>query len=189
MPSIPPRLRRLLSPWNILTLVLAIWALPRLLPHVGAVVGVGARNPVAPEWSARTLDGTVLSSDSLRGRVVLVNVWATWCLPCRAEMPLLEAMARRHGSAGFTLVGLSVDRGPESAVREFLSERGIHYPVAIVRDDVVAAFGGVQGYPTSFLIDRAGLVRHTVIGPLAPASLELAVRRLLNAPSPGPSAP
>ena len=128
------------------------------------------------------LDGRVISNDSLRGRVVLVNVWATWCLPCRAEMPLLEAMHQRHRDKGFTMVGLSVDRGPESGVRAFLTERGISYPVGIVSDDVLNAFGGVRGYPTSFLIDRAGVIRHAVIGPLAPASLELAVRRLVDAP-------
>jgi cytochrome c biogenesis protein CcmG/thiol:disulfide interchange protein DsbE len=128
------------------------------------------------------LDGSVIGSDSLRGRVVLVNVWATWCLPCRAEMPLLEAMHRRHRDKGFAMIGLSVDRGPESEVRTFLTERGISYPVGIVPDDFLNVFGGVRGYPTSFLIDRAGVVRHAVIGPLAPASLELAVRRLLDVP-------
>jgi thiol-disulfide isomerase/thioredoxin len=157
-----------------------IWAAPRLLPHIGALVGVGSGSGARPTWHANTLDGAPIGSDSLHGRVVLVNVWATWCLPCRAEMPLLEAMHQRHRAAGFTLVGLSVDRGPESEVRTFLRERNITYPVAIVDSDVINAFGGVRGYPTSFLVDRSGVVRHAVIGPLAPASLEPAVRRLLD---------
>lgn len=79
------------------------------------------------------------------------------------------------------MVGLSVDRGPETEVRAFLAEREITYPVAIVPDAFLNVFGGVRGYPTSFLIDRAGVIRHAVIGPLAPATLELAVRRLLDA--------
>jgi cytochrome c biogenesis protein CcmG, thiol:disulfide interchange protein DsbE len=175
------RWRRWLAPWNIMTYLLVLWAAPRLLPHLGALVGATSGDGRMPTWSTETLDGGTIGSDALRGRVVLVNVWATWCLPCRAEMPLLEAMYQRHRNAGFTLVGLSVDRGPESDVRAFLAERGITYPVAIVPDEFVRVFGEVRGYPTSFLIDRAGVVRHAVIGPLAPATLELAVRRLLDA--------
>jgi hypothetical protein len=79
------------------------------------------------------------------------------------------------------IVGLSVDRGSAESVRAFLRDRGVTYPVAVVGPDADRAFGGVRGYPTSFLIDRAGVVRHQVLGPLAPASLELAVRRLLAA--------
>ncbi len=189
MASPPAAWRRWLTPLNILTWLLVLWAAPRLLPHLAAVAGVDSARRIVPTWSARTLGGTTIGSDSLHGRVVLVNVWATWCLPCRAEMPLLEAMHQRHRDAGFTLVGLSVDRGPASEVRAFLAERKITYPVAIVTDDFLRVFGGVRGYPTSFLVDRAGVVRHAVIGPLAPASLELAVRRLLETPAPAGAAP
>lgn len=174
---------------NVITVLLIVLAGPRALPHIGALVGWDSGTNLIPTWSARTLEGHEIGSDSLRGQVILVNVWATWCLPCRAEMPLLEAMYQRHRAAGFTMVGLSVDRGPEADVRTFLSERSITYPVAIVPSPFANAFGGVRGYPTSFLIDRAGVVRHAVIGPLAPASLELAVRRLLDAPRPSITAP
>ena len=77
------------------------------------------------------------------------------------------------------VVGLSVDRGSDESVRDFLRERSVTYPVAMVGTDVERAFGGVRGYPTSILLDRSGVVRHVVIGPLAAASLEPAVRRLL----------
>lgn len=187
--SRPLRSRWLRLGWNLITVLLLLWAAPRLLPHVGALVGWDSGTSIIPTWSARTLDGNTIGNDSLHGQVILVNVWATWCLPCRAEMPLLEAMYQRHRAAGFTLVGLSVDQGPASDVRTFLSDRSITYPVAIVPSTFADAFGGVRGYPTSFLIDRAGVVRHAVIGPLAPASLELAVRRLLDAPRPADTAP
>ncbi|MBK8250240.1 MAG: TlpA family protein disulfide reductase [Gemmatimonadetes bacterium] len=181
MTTHPPLWRRFLSIGNLVTLLLVAWAAPRLLPHLGALVGAESGGRRLPTWSAQTLAGTMIGSDSLRGQVVLVNVWATWCLPCRAEMPLLEAMHQRHRARGFAMVGLSVDRGPETEVRAFLAEREITYPVAIVPDAFLNVFGGVRGYPTSFLIDRAGVIRHAVIGPLAPATLELAVRRLLDA--------
>ena len=170
--------RRFITPWNLAGLALLLWASPRLLPHLGAVVGVETQAST-PRYAVTALDGTQLSSDALRGKVVLVNFWATWCLPCRVEMPLLQRMAERHRAAGLVVAGLSVDRGSELSVREFLRDRGVTYPVAMVGRDVERAFGGVRGYPTSILIDRDGIVRHVVIGPLAPASLELAVRRLL----------
>lgn len=179
-PPVAKRRRSLFSPWNLVTVAILIWAAPRLLPHLGALVGIRSGGAITPSWSAVTLDGRPIGSDSLRGRVVLVNVWATWCLPCRAEMPLLQQMHERHRDAGFTLVGLSVDRGPVADVEEFVRTRGITYPVAIIGSDIEQALGGVRGYPTSFLIDRRGVVRHAVIGPLAPASLEPAVRRLLK---------
>ena len=173
------RWRRLLHPWNLLTIAVAIWAAPRLLPHLGAVAGVETGERRAPRYDVTTLDGARLTADALRGRVVLVNVWATWCGPCRAEMPLLQRMYERHRDRGLVILGLSVDVG-DAPVREFLRERGVTYPVAVVGPNGLGAFGGVRGYPTSFLLDRDGVVRHEVIGPLAPASLEPAVRRLLH---------
>ena len=177
--SVPAGLRKRISIWNALFAALGIFVLVRLGPHLGAILGVRSGQDIVPDFSVTTLDGEVLSSSALRGKVVLVNFWATWCLPCRAEMPLLEGMWKRHAIEEFVLVGFSTDRTGESAVRQFLEERAITYPVAIVGQDVVEAFGGVRGIPTSFLLDQTGRTRHRVVGPLAPASLELAVRRLL----------
>ncbi|MHB1310944.1 MAG: TlpA family protein disulfide reductase [Gemmatimonadaceae bacterium] len=180
--SPPPlrRWRRWLTPWNVFTLIVVLGVGPQLLPHLGALVGIESGDHDRPAFSATTLEGVPVSDSTLRGRVVLVNFWATWCLPCRAEMPMLEAMAQRHAPAGLVVLGLSVDRSGPEAVTNFLRERGITYPVAIVGRDVETAFGGVQGYPTSVLLDRTGRVRYKVVGPLAMASLEPAVRRLLR---------
>jgi cytochrome c biogenesis protein CcmG/thiol:disulfide interchange protein DsbE len=160
-------------------LALGIWALPRLLPHVGALVNVTERDRSAPTFAVRTLADSTITSQSLRGRVVLVNVWATWCLPCRAEMPLLEATWNRHKAAGLVILGASVDKGDPQTVRDFITERGISYPIAIVGPDVIGELGGVRGYPTSILIGRDGRVRHRVMGPIGPLSLEPAIRRAL----------
>jgi thiol-disulfide isomerase/thioredoxin len=178
---------RWLSPSNILLSVVLVWAAPRCWPHVEALVGVRHRDRERrPAFTVTTRDGRVLTADSLRGHVVLVNVWATWCPPCRAEMPALQQLAGRYAGAGVVVLGLSVDRGPTSAVDAFLAQRGVTYPVAIVRDDVMAAFGGVQGYPTSFLLDRSGVVRHTVIGPVGPLTLRPAIARLVAESAPPP---
>jgi cytochrome c biogenesis protein CcmG, thiol:disulfide interchange protein DsbE len=180
-----PRWRRLLTPWNVLTVAVAVWAAPRLLPHLAAVAGVETAGRRALPYDVVTLDGARLTPETLRGRVVLVNVWATWCGPCRAEMPLLERMYARHRGAGFVLLGLSVDAGGAEAVRAYAGRRGVTYPIAVVGPGGGRALG-VRGYPTSFLVGRDGVVRHEVLGPLAPASLEPAVRRLLAEPAPAP---
>lgn len=179
-PSGWARLRRYLTPWNVITLVILVWAAPRLLPHVGALVGLESGPGTTPQYAYVGLDGRTLSADSLRGKVVLVNFWATWCTPCRVEMPLLDAMHRRHEADGFVVLGLAVDRASTEAVARYVRERGVTYPVAHVDAAAERVFGGVRGYPTSFLIDRSGRIRHTVLGPVAPLSLEPAVRRLLD---------
>jgi thiol-disulfide isomerase/thioredoxin len=172
----------------LLGLVLA-WAAPRLWPHVGALLGVRAGDRARPEATVTLLDGRSLSLVDLRGQVVLVNVWATWCAPCRVEMPLLEQTWQRHRAAGFLLLGASVDRGDPADVRAFLAERGISYPVAIVGADVIQALGGVMGYPTSILIGRDGRVQHRVMGPIGPVTLEPAIRRALAEAPPAEAPP
>lgn len=169
-------------------MLLLIWGylLVKLAPHLAAVVGIDTGDRSHPAFAVHTLTDEMVSSDSLRGRVVLVNFWATWCLPCRVEMPLLDAMARRHRDRGLVVLGFSVDRGPAADVAAFLADRGISYPVAIVGSREAQAFGGVAGYPTSFLVDRSGRLRQRALGPLAMASFEPAVRRLLDEPPPPP---
>jgi len=174
------RLRRWLHPWNLVFLAVLAFVLVRLGPHLGAVVGLRSGEDIAPDFAYETLAGDTVTSSGLRGKVVLVNFWATWCPPCKVEMPLLQSMAERHAAAGLVVLGLSRDQGPASGVRAFLAERGITYPVAIVGRDAETAFGGVRGYPTSFLLDRTGRIRHAALGPLAMLSFEPAVRRLLE---------
>jgi cytochrome c biogenesis protein CcmG, thiol:disulfide interchange protein DsbE len=156
-----------------------IYLLVKLAPHLAAVVGVETGDGQVPEYTVTTLDGRILTADSLRGKVVLVNFWATWCPPCRIEMPALQSMAERHRDAGLVVLGLSRDVGSPDGVRKFLDERNITYPVAIVGRDLEQRFGGLVGYPTSLLVDRTGRVRHKALGPLAMVSFEPAVRRLL----------
>ena len=184
-PGSPASRRRRLTWWNLLLVLVWGYLLVRLAPHLGAVVGVESGRRSSPVFSVTGLDGAVLTSEGLRGRVVLVNFWATWCLPCRVEMPALQRMAERHRDAGLVVLGFSRDQAGPETVRRFLRERGITYPVAIVGAELEQAFGGVFGFPTSFLVDRSGRIRHQAQGPLAMVSFEPAVRRLLAEPVPG----
>ncbi len=176
----PAGWRRWLTWSNVLFVVVLVWAAPRLLPHVGALLGVSSGEARQPEFSVVTREGRLLTQDSLRGRVVLVNVWATWCAPCRVEMPALQQLADAYAADSVVVLGLSVDDGPPAEVDAFLAERNITYPVAIVDRRTLDAFGGVRGYPTSMLLDRDGVLRHSVVGPIGPVTLRPALRRLLG---------
>ncbi len=111
-------------------------------------------------------DGRVLSLDAFRGKIVLLNVWATWCLPCRKEMPTLDRLQRELGGAGFQVVPLSIDRIGVEAVRRFYAEIGITN-LGLYVDSLAGATRAldVSGLPTTLLIDRSGQELGRLVGP------------------------
>ena len=151
----------------------------RVTPQLQAAVGWHSGGTAAPPVTLDMLDGKALPLHQLTGQVVLVNFWATWCPPCRAELPGLESVYESKHADGFTIVGVSMDQISRAQVASFLQEHGIQYPIAMATPDVVAAFGGVNSFPTSFLLDRQGRVRYTVHGMFATPTLRAAVNRLL----------
>ncbi len=155
----------------------------RAWPQVAAALGTGKAGAPAPALHVRTLRGDTLSLAGLRGKVVLVNFWATWCPPCRAEMPGFEKVWEQKKDRGLVVLGLATDDGSQVPVSVFLVERGITYPVAMSTIDTENLFGGINAIPTSFLIDRAGRIRYQVRGMFAPPTLERAVDRLLDEPA------
>jgi len=151
----------------------------RVWPQLSAAIGIGGSGIEAPDFELQTLDGEPISLSGLEGQVVLVNFWATWCPPCRAEMPGFQRVYEANRERGFTIVGLSTDVGGTGPVRDFLVEYGITYPVAMANASVVRDFGGSNMLPTSYLIDREGRIRHTVKGYFAEAALSRAVANLI----------
>ena len=166
--------------WETLAwIALAAFVGSRLWPQVAAAFGIASTNAAAPAFAVSTLDGRTVTSAQLRGKVVLVNFWATWCPPCRIEMPGFEAVYQRKRSEGFVVLGISTDASGPDRVRAFLREREITYPVAMASASVVQDFGGASVLPTSFLIDRQGRIRNRVRGAFASFALEQAVDHLL----------
>jgi cytochrome c biogenesis protein CcmG/thiol:disulfide interchange protein DsbE len=165
--------------WVVLSLVVGY----RTWPQVAATLGVASASREAPAFRLTTLDGMTVSRESLRGKVILVNVWATWCLPCRVEMPGFQSVYDRKRAEGFTIVGISTDAAGPQHVARYLSEHGITYPVAMAEAGVERAFGEGGVVPTSYLIDRRGRIRYTVTGIFASPALEQAVSRLLAEPA------
>ena len=122
-----------------------------------ATTPVGERPP-APDFTLSTLSGASLSLAELRGKVVLLNFWATWCVPCRKEMPAIEALYQRYKDRGLEVLAVSLDKGSTSGVESFVKEMGVTYRVALDPSWATARTYGVRGLPATFLIDRAGNV-------------------------------
>ena len=121
----------------------------------------------APDFSAVTLDSVPRTKrlSDYKGKVVLVNVWATWCEPCRVEMPSIEKLHREFGAEGLEVLGVSADYpGEQKTVREFVKKYGLTFQILYDPGKTVASKYDVTGYPESFLIGREGTIRNKVIG-------------------------
>jgi len=176
-----PRWKRALT-WieRLALLVLTAFAVYRLAPQAGALTGIGPDRGRAPDFMFVSLGGDTIRSADLRGDVVVLNFWATWCVPCRLEMPSLQSLHEDREADGVHVLGLATDVGSEDAIRAFLDAREISYPVGRATTGLRRAFGGIRGIPTTFLVGRDGLVEHRVVGYFAPPALRLAVHRLLE---------
>jgi len=152
----------------------------KIRPQVD-LVGVGSR---APQFTATDLaSGRVTRLADYRGTVVLLNVWATWCQPCRVEMPSLERLSRRLGGGDFRVVAVSVDeQGPE-VVAKFARDLGLSFEILHDRSGAIQQLYQTTGVPESFVIDRDGVIIKKVIGPAewdGPVN-ETLIRRLIDA--------
>lgn len=133
----------------------------------------------APSVQTVTLNGKTISLQDLRGQVVLVNYWASWCPYCRHEMPDMERFYRDYRRQGFTILAFSTDDN-ESDARALLAKEGYTFPAAMSRPSDNAAFGGVSRLPTSFIIDKRGIIRHKISGQVHYARLQDLVEPLLK---------
>ena len=132
---------------------------------------------VLPELTMQTLDGRTITSEDLRGKVTLVNFWATWCGPCRAEIPDLIRLQERY-SDRLQIIGVSEDEGPVQVVESFAAQFGINYPIVMTTPELDEAFPGVMALPTSFMIDPDLRVVRTHVGLVNPGILEQEARFL-----------
>jgi len=133
----------------------AVVVVAGLAPAAHAAADIGQ---TAPSLVVKQLDGPTFDLSALRGKVVIINFWATWCPPCREEMPALNAFYRRHHDQGLEMIGLSADRPHDRAsVREAM--QSFSYPAAMLDDSTANGFGTPSVLPITYVIDRAGVVR------------------------------
>jgi thiol-disulfide isomerase/thioredoxin len=134
-------------------------------PPGKVVIAPGAIGSPFPEFTVLDLQGHEISSADLRGKVVLIDFWATWCQPCKQEMPGYQKLVDRYGSRGFAVIGFKFDTmmDKENPVH-FAKKIGVRYPLAVAAEDLKQKFGGIEGLPTTMLYDRQGRLRKKVIG-------------------------
>ncbi|MDQ7037766.1 MAG: TlpA disulfide reductase family protein [Aquificota bacterium] len=144
-------------------LLVAILLYLGFFTNTGSGPDTGLQGKEAPDFEATTLDGRRIKLSDLRGKIVLLNFWATWCPPCREEMPIFVRVYRKYKNRGFEIVAVSTDSGPEG-VRNFIKEFRINFPVVLDQKGKLARLYRVQGLPTSFLINREGKVVKVRLG-------------------------
>jgi thiol-disulfide isomerase/thioredoxin len=145
-----------------------------------AVIAAGEIGSQLPEFSVKDLQGGEFSSADLRGKVVLVDFWATWCQPCKKEMPGYQRLLNEYGSHGFVVIGFKFNTmmDMEDPV-QFARKIGVRYPLAVAPDDLKHKFGGIEGLPTTMLYDRQGILRKKVVGFEYTDVIESALKPLL----------
>jgi peroxiredoxin len=149
-----------------------------------AVEATGAARPAlvgrtAPEFALTDLSGKTVRLADFKDKVVLLDFWATWCAPCREEIPDFVDLQKRYAEQGFSLLGISLDEEGAEVVKPFAQQFGINYPVVIGNTEVSAAYGGMQALPTAFLIGRDGRILEVFVGDRARADFERAIRSAL----------
>jgi thiol-disulfide isomerase/thioredoxin len=140
------------------------------------------RNPAAaPAFSVRDLDGRELTSASLRGKVVILNFWATWCGPCRAEIPDLVALQEKYRDQ-IVVVGISEDETGPDIVRQFAARYNVNYPIVMKTPELAKGFPGISALPTSFILDRDSRIVQKHVGMLTARTTEYEMRALAGLP-------
>ncbi len=162
------------------TLSLSFLVLLILLVLSSMAVGQQQSKQQAPNFALKTSDGKTIEMAKLKGKVVLVNFWATWCGPCRKEMPDFVEAYKQYKPKGFEIVGISLDEDGWDVVNPFVKKYGISFPVVIGDGKLARAYGGIEYIPTSFLVDRQGNIVDKHVGMMPKELLEKKLQPLLQ---------
>ena len=141
--------------------------------------GVQMKDGVAPDFTLQSLDGKTVRLSDFRGKAVLLNFWATWCSPCKIEMPWFVELQKQYGPEGLQVVGVAMDDASTKEIADFAKEMGVNYPVLIGKESVGDAYGGVQFLPENFYIDRNGKVLDRAFGLKGRGEIEDEIKRIV----------
>ena len=134
----------------------------------------------APDFSLVSLDGKTMRLSDFRGKAVLLNFWATWCGPCKIEMPWFVDFQKEYGSQGLQIVGVAMDDASTEDIAKFAKDMGVNYPILIGKEAVGDQYGGVPALPETFLISRDGKIMDKIIGLRGKAEIEDAIKKALE---------
>jgi len=146
----------------------------------GAATGLSGTMVPAPSWELQDADGKTIHSSDFKGKVVVLDFWATWCPPCKAEIPGFIALQNEYGKKGLAVIGISVDEGGAAVVKEFAQKIGMNYTVVLADEKTPQAFGGIEAIPTTFIIDREGRIVTKHLGFTEKDEFEKELKPLLN---------
>jgi cytochrome c biogenesis protein CcmG, thiol:disulfide interchange protein DsbE len=188
MPALRPR------QWNMLLITMLVAgslfiAATRVQPSSGAIPPATQMDALAepaplpdhpaPDLALFQLDGTARTLRDLRGQVVLINIWATWCPPCRAEMPAIQQAYAEYHDRGFTVLAVN-QREEATTIRPFLEQHGLTFPILLDSDGQASAAYQASALPSSFFVDRRGVIRTVYHGPLPPRVINGTLEQLLQ---------
>lgn len=133
----------------------------------------------APDFELETLDGRKVKLSDYRGKAVLLNFWATWCQPCKVEMPWLIEFENKYKDQGFEIVGVAMEDTEKPEIEKFLKDMGVNYVVLLGKESVGEQYGGVLGLPTSFYIGRDGTIVQQHAGLISKADIESHIQKAM----------
>jgi peroxiredoxin len=138
------------------------------------------QSTLAPDFSLESLDGKTMRLSDLRGKAVLLNFWATWCGPCKIEMPWFVELQNQYASQGLQIVGVAMDDASKEDIGKFAKDMNVNYPILIGKEAVGDQYGGVPALPESFLIGRDGKIVDKIIGLRGKAEIEDSIKKALD---------
>ncbi|GBE02629.1 thiol-disulfide oxidoreductase ResA [bacterium BMS3Abin08] len=164
--------------WIVLLLILGIYLFPSIKNRVVSAKNNFSKTSMAPGFSLKDLSGKEVHLSDFKDEVVLINFWASWCPPCKIEIPGFEKIYSDYNGRGFTIIGISVD----SVSQSFIRNMGMTYPVVMANKRVLNNYGKITGIPTSFLIGRDGKIIKKVVGVYSESRLRNDVENALKDP-------
>ena len=168
--------------------VVVIAALVAGMLYVGLHMARRAKGPAppdvkgqqAPQFSLKSLDGKTVQLADYKGKAVLLNFWATFCQPCKIEMPWFVDLQNKYGPEGLQVIGVSMDDASETDIAKFAQKLGVNYPIVIGQESTSEAYGGIPFLPTTFYISRDGKVVDKVFGLKGKSEIEESVKKALS---------
>lgn len=168
---------------GLLAIVVALMVTaPRFLKprHHGGLTTPVVAGHVAPDFELKDINGKMVKLSDFRGKAVVLNFWATWCPPCKTEIPWFEDLQDKYGNQGLEIVGVALDDSSDNEIAEFAKDMKMNYPVLIGKEETSDLYGGVEALPTTFYIDRSGKIMTSVPGLVDRQEIEANVVKALN---------
>lgn len=168
--------------------VIVMLTLPRFLKHHSVGVEGNAKGHMAPDFALKDISsGKTVKLSDYKGRAIVLNFWATWCPPCKTEIPWFEDLADKYRSQGLEVIGVAMDDASEKDIASFAKDMKMNYPVLLGKEEVSDLYGGVEMLPTTFYIDRSGKITDHVLGLVSRKEIEDNAVKALNSQGSAPT--